>query len=255
LDATVVRIEEFSSGYRGVIVELNSAAAISLGFAIGDIKWRNITLESDGQWRVQDLWKGTNGSSRHDMYMRIDENDPDVMYIVSVEGEGRISDRQRWVRIDWTEKPSGGENQGEPSAQPDVDVEGEILRIRAIWQADREAMANDLYATVTIAPGVVAYTDRGRVKMIEAERDAGGVPFMRIYQYEDGNLIFAYLEADDAHRLYFKDDRLFRWRYAPDARDIDRDTIYDSYADSPDFAVWEDFALYEGYALYEEATR
>ena len=54
--------------------------------------------------------------------------------------------------------------------------------------------------------------------------------------------MFAYYEGSDAHRLYFKNDKLFRWRYSPvasnpqDAENYDGDYA-DGYQELEDYAV------------------
>lgn len=99
LDGTVVRVETTNGDYQGVVIGLESQAAISLGFKIGDIKWQNIIKEKDGLWSLQDLWKGSSGSSRVNMYMQLDYNNKDILYITSVAGSGKISDNQKWIRL------------------------------------------------------------------------------------------------------------------------------------------------------------
>lgn len=70
--------------------------------------------------------------------------------------------------------------------------------------------------------------------------------YARYYYYENQELIFAYLEGSDAHRLYFYKGKLFRWRYTPNAADSSEAENHDK-EDSEEFREWETFALKEGY--------
>ena len=73
-----------------------------------------------------------------------------------------------------------------------------------------------------------------------------GVSYTRYYYYENEKLMFAYLEGTDAHRLYFYNEKLFRWRYSRNAVKFSEADNHDN-EDSPDFRKWQDFALNEAY--------
>lgn len=134
------------------------------------------------------------------------------------------------------------------------EIENEILRIRAIWNADRKAMENKQYKVSKWANGKTAYSDNGQIKMIEIQKNIDGINYSRTYNYENGKLIFAYIESSDAHRLYFKNDNLFRWRYTVDANKRDNAINHDNQGDSEEFNKWGNFALDEGYKVYSEAN-
>jgi hypothetical protein len=97
------------------------------------------------------------------------------------------------------------------------EVEAEILRIRELWNTGDNR--------ITVASGV------------------DGAPYARTYLYENGQVIFAYLEADDAHRLYFKDGRLFRWRYSKDSDDSGDFVDHDLAFGDPEYDYWQEFVL------------
>ena len=73
-----------------------------------------------------------------------------------------------------------------------------------------------------------------------------GVPYARYYYFENEKLIFAYLEAGDSHRLYFYNERQFRWRYASNAVNFSEADNHDN-EDSQEFREWENLALDEAY--------
>lgn len=91
--------------------------------------------------------------------------------------------------------------------------------------------------------------ENGNVKCVIFKGDTNNSPYTRYYYYEGGKLIFAYLESDDSHRLYFKDDQMFRWRYASNTVEFSEADNHDN-EDSAEFCKWESFALGEAY-LYK----
>ena len=100
------------------------------------------------------------------------------------------------------------------------DVEGEVLRIRGIWNTDRSAVAEGRYQKKKIRDGVTAYYDNGELKNIEITKGTDGIAYLRILLYSHGELIFAYYEGADQNRLYFKDGYLFRWRVTDAAGNV-----------------------------------
>ena len=138
-------------------------------------------------------------------------------------------------------------------------IEAEVERIRELWQADRAAMDANRYTSRTISGGGVAYFDGALLKMIEVARETGFVAnshertYSRTYQYHDGNLIFAYFTeatGGDAHRLYFKDGWLFRWRYTPNNSRTESFTDYDLRDDLWEYNYWQELAQREAAELY-----
>jgi len=152
------------------------------------------------------------------------------------------------------EKPRDYEALVGRSDVPNDQAEKERLRIRDIWVADRDAVSKGTFYSKTVARGITAYCDqRGQVRLLEVNKGIDGFNYSRTYLYENGSLVFAYYESGDAHRLYFKNEKLFRWRYTPDAKAINNAVNLDNRGDSPEFRYWEDFTLNEGRKLYAQA--
>ncbi len=125
-------------------------------------------------------------------------------------------------------------------------IEDEVLRIRAIYNEIVQNVENGWYVETKPQDGVTAYEENGDVRCVVIRKGIGGSPYARYYYYEGGELIFAYIEAADSHRLYFKDDAMFRWRYASDAVKYTEADNHDN-EDSAEFRTWEAFALGEAY--------
>lgn len=73
--------------------------------------------------------------------------------------------------------------------------------------------------------------------------------YERIFVYEDGTLIFAYLKEDgNESRLYYKDDNIFRWSYPKNT------DIHDNDFENPEFIQNGMDGRTLGYELYSKAT-
>ena len=133
----------------------------------------------------------------------------------------------------------------------EAQIEDEILRIREIWTKDRNAISNGTYQKKDIAVGITAFFDGNELKMIEI-KNIDTISTQRIYQFENGHLIFAFIEGASAERLYYKNGTMFRWRHTPDSSRNDF-TDYDMRHDLSDYLYWQNFALEEGLAVYNQA--
>ena len=146
-----------------------------------------------------------------------------------------------------------------PPNMSNSQIEDEVARIRELWQADRAAMDGNRYTSRAVAGGGVAYFDGTQLKMIEIARGTDFVAnsadntYSRTYQYHNGNLIFAYLTeatGGSAHRLYFKDGSLFRWRHTQDNSRTDDSIDYDLRVDLAGYNYLHELALKEATELY-----
>lgn len=127
------------------------------------------------------------------------------------------------------------------------DIENEVLRIRAIYNDIVARRDNHSYIETSPAMGVTSYHENQNLRCVIISKGINNSPYTRYYYYDGGRLIFAYLESDDSHRLYFKNDKMFRWRYASNAVEFSEADNHDN-EDSPEFRTWETFALNEAYS-------
>lgn len=131
----------------------------------------------------------------------------------------------------------------------DSEIEEEVVRIREVYNKITSKKSKHKYDETSLADGVTSYSENGEVRLIVVKKGSNYSDYTRYYYFEDSKLIFAYIEGSDSHRLYFKDDVLFRWRYASDAVKFSEAENHDN-EDSADFRTWETFALDEAYAYY-----
>ena len=143
-------------------------------------------------------------------------------------------------------QPQQPQTQEGDSEYPGMDVEAEVSRIRAIYN---DTVANmDRWSVVVEQEGINLYYNEWDLKCVIVPRGAWGVDYSRYYYYEDQELIFAYYEAKDAHRFYFYEGELMRWRYSPDAQDAQNATNYD-WANTAEYNQWEQTVRNEGNAF------
>lgn len=126
------------------------------------------------------------------------------------------------------------------------DIEDEVLKIRADYNDIVKKISDGIYTKTNLGKDVVAYSQNGKIYSVVVGKGVNGSSYTRYYYYKDDKLIFAYIEGTDSHRLYFYNDRLFRWRYAKNAVKFSEADNHDN-EDSPDFLKWQEFALDEAY--------
>lgn len=98
------------------------------------------------------------------------------------------------------------------------DVEAEVENIRAIYNEITLLIATGDLAASYAEDGSVSYSDGSAIWAIYAEPGTD-YAYSRFYYYLDGQLFFAYYEAEDAFRFYFWEDQLIRLRYSFDVTD------------------------------------
>lgn len=126
------------------------------------------------------------------------------------------------------------------------EIENEVLRIRAVYNDMVKKIDNATYVKKNSSKKVVKYLENSNLRCVVVGKGVDGISYTRYYYYENGKLMFAYLENKDSHRLYFYNDKLFRWRYAKNAVEFSEADNHDN-EDSPDFRKWQDFVLEEAY--------
>lgn len=101
-----------------------------------------------------------------------------------------------------------------------------------------------------LACGVDAYYDgSGMLRCVIVYRGTAGIGegddvYSRTYYYDNGKPIFAFYEGDDAHRFYFREEQLMRWRYQAATVSNDQAVNYD-FDTSAEYRQWEQTVLAE----------
>jgi len=118
---------------------------------------------------------------------------------------------------------------------PVLNVEEEILSIRAIWTKSREAIDAGLITATGTDDVRIRITD-DHTKMVDISSGVNGIQSSRIYCFYNGELIFAFWNAGEQHRLYFKNEQLFRWRHTTASGDSFN---YDNMFENIEYMQWE----------------
>lgn len=133
----------------------------------------------------------------------------------------------------------------------DIDIEGEVLSIRDKYDRIMDKVMGGQLNVSIITEGMTAYQSGDSVQAVFVNKGVDGYDYSRKYYFDDNHLMFAYYEGSDAHRLYFKNDKLFRWRYSPVASNPQDAENYDGdYADG--YQELEDYAVRESYTFLND---
>ena len=125
-----------------------------------------------------------------------------------------------------------------------------LIELSEINVEDEVSSIRDKYDS--IMEGVTSYYSGNSLEAIFVDTGYSGNDYSRRYYFDNDRLIFAYFEGSDSHRLYFKDNKLFRWRYASEATDPQNAVNHDM--DGTDgYQQIEEYARNEGYRLLDEA--
>lgn len=130
-----------------------------------------------------------------------------------------------------------------------IDTDKEVKEIREKYDAFKKGITNGAYSARAMDNEVTSNSSND-VEEIIVGRGYDGYKYIRDYYFSDGQLFFAYFEANDSHRLYFKDNELIRWRYCQKATEPDIAINHDN--DNADgYDSLEEFARNEANTLYK----
>ena len=117
-------------------------------------------------------------------------------------------------------------------------MESEVTYIREIYNSIMSCYSAEMYQEYYFADGITGYYENGILRMITIKQWAEGNAYAKYFYYENNQLLFAYYEGDDAHRFYFKNGRLIRWRYSPNTLDPQNAVNHDQ-ENSEEYRRWE----------------
>ena len=131
-------------------------------------------------------------------------------------------------------------------------VEDEVVSIRTLYNEITAAVSGGNYEELKTSDGVTVYKDENHVKEIAVPAGTDESSYRRFYYYNDDQLIFAYYEGTSAHRFYFHDGQLIRWRYSQNASDPQNAVNHDL-EDSDEYHDWQKKVLKEAETYLQEA--
>lgn len=120
---------------------------------------------------------------------------------------------------------------------PPEDMEAQIRTIRGIY----DAIVADISSGVLkkeVSEGVTVYCEGTEIKAIVVLKGVDGIAYSRSYYFDAGRLFFAYYEDADAHRFYFYEGKLIRWRYSVNAKEA-QNAINHDLEKTDEYFMWE----------------
>ncbi len=132
------------------------------------------------------------------------------------------------------------------------EIEAEVLKIRELYRMIEDAVDSGKYNSIMINSEVTAsYDGDNDVRRIVTTQGYNNIDYDQYYYYEGGVLRFVYYKNDaaDAHRLYFYNQNLFRWRYCQDTAN-NEDAINHDLENSDEYLNLENVARSTGRSLY-----
>ena len=131
---------------------------------------------------------------------------------------------------------------------PDDQVEEEVLAVRAVFTEQMENCDNGVYQPLDLGNGMTAWLSGQQVCVVMTNASLVTDTNEKIFDYQDGKLIFAYHnEGGLQHRIYYKDENPFRWSY-PTSADI-RDNAFEDSSFISESRKYQQ----EGYEYYDMA--
>ena len=123
-------------------------------------------------------------------------------------------------------------------SEVDAEVESEVNKIIDIYNTTVSSIENGNYKRDIIEEGVEVYSDNNKLKAIVVSKDYSKINYTCNYYFDDDKLIFAYYEGENAHRFYFKNEKMIRWKQCDDISKTD-DGITRDMEDTAEYSQWE----------------
>lgn len=166
-----------------------------------------------------------------------------VFYFFNIKNKGEQKDDTSDVphlRLENDVSDDTGEtdNVSETFYNDDIDVEECVEDIRGRYNDIVSKISSGDFEKTTIGNGITAYYENADLKAIIDAKDSGSTGYRQWYYYEGDELFFAYYESNDAHRFYFSNEQLIRWRYSVDAADSQNAVNHDL-EDTSEYRTWE----------------
>ena len=134
-----------------------------------------------------------------------------------------------------------------------ISVEDEIIQIREFYNKVVENIEEGKYSEISLQDGSNIYYEDSKLRAIIVPKNLNGSSYRKSYYYSEDKLIFAYYEANDAHRFYFNEEQLMRWRYSKDALDAQNAVNYD-FEKTDEYLEWEYIVLEESNSLKNKVS-
>ncbi len=226
-------IEEGTKKGKGLLLFLGGVIlAIALGLLGGNLLFEYLNDDEDGEIVSEE--EGEQGAAEDKKENTGDSADKKADDKADVKEEERDLEKEQ-------EKKEEQENQDEektPAIQK-VPAEEEVLRIREKYNDITANMSQGAYTETNLSQGVTGYYNGSELKSIVISKGVDGSAYSRFFYFDDDQLMFAYYEGSDAHRFYFYQGALMRWRYSKSTANS-QDAVNHDWETTSQFYEWED---------------
>ncbi len=143
-----------------------------------------------------------------------------------------------------------GVTEGTPIPAPSISVDNQVQYIGNVYTEIENMLYSDQLRREEVRTEVYYYYDfYGDIRMVVTAKGNDGLgdysnQYRRYYYFDNDQLIFAYFEGQDCHRLYFYEGQLARWRYQGVGQSRS-DAVNEDFTYSEEFLKWESLALQE----------
>lgn len=94
-----VKVEKLNDGYQGSLIKVSNKDK-ETGFAVGDIKWKDIKEIKSGTYEFKDLGKGIAGDTLwYDMQLSPVDDNWTTLKLRDVAKQGEVGSEQKWIHI------------------------------------------------------------------------------------------------------------------------------------------------------------
>lgn len=134
-----------------------------------------------------------------------------------------------------------------------VPVQDIVDKVQNEYSDIVSAMAEGAYTQVSVEDGIMVYMDGEEIKSIVVSPGVDGDVYRRFFYFDEGKLIFARYEDQDAHTFILHDDALVRWIYYADEANSQNFVNHDLEM-TEDFLNWETELTKQAYLFCERGT-
>lgn len=167
---------------------------------------------------------------------------------VAIPAETDFPETEESVAEPESQEPDENLPQPEEANIEAIDVEAHVERIREQYNEIVSAISSGVYTQSVTDGGAEIYSEEQQTRAAIVAKGNGNNDYSRFYYYDEGELFFAYYEGSDAHRFYFADGRLIRWRYAANAQDSQNAVNHDLES-TEEYQSWEQSVLADSAAV------
>ena len=143
-----------------------------------------------------------------------------------------------------------GATEGAPIPAPDISVGNQVQYVSDVYAEIENMLYADQLRREEVRTEVYYYYDSyGDIRMVVTAKGNDGLgeysdQYRRYYYFDNDQLVFAYFEGQDCHRMYFYEGQLMRWRYQGVGQSRS-DAVNEDFTYSDEFLKWESLALQE----------